>query len=320
MNPKFFLLLFAPLLLQACESTSSKLAQRSFEFQYEATVKNLPADAEQVKIWIPVPVDDEAQTITDLKIDTPHEYKVGKEEVYGNQMVYVSVSKPFPQEIPIRLSMNVQRSEVKAMSSLAGNPERSRLLRGDQQAPLNDAAKSRATIATSGMTTTDTQARGIYDLVLKEVDYDKSGQGWGKGNLDYVCDVGKGNCSDFHTLFIAMARSSEIPSVFEIGFPLPKGKAEGTIGGYHCWAWFEDQKDSTWRPVDASEADKDPSMTEYFFGTICENRVAFSRGRDLLLVPAQSEGPINFFVYPHVEVDGKAGVATIEKKFTYKDI
>ena len=35
------------------------------------------------------------------------------------------------------------------------------------------------------------------------------------------------------------------------------------------------------------------------------NRVQFSMGRDLRLNPAQDGKPLNYFVYPYVEVDGQ---------------
>jgi hypothetical protein len=35
------------------------------------------------------------------------------------------------------------------------------------------------------------------------------------------------------------------------------------------------------------------------------NRVQFTQGRDLKLSPAQDGAPLNYFIYPYVEVDGK---------------
>lgn len=70
--------------------------------------------------------------------------------------------------------------------------------------------------------------------------------------------------------------------------------------------------------MDASEAAKNPEKREYFFGAHDENRVEFSLGRDLLLNPKQSAEPINYFVYPYAEVNGKP-YAAIEKTFSYRD-
>jgi hypothetical protein len=61
-------------------------------------------------------------------------------------------------------------------------------------------------------------------------------------------------------------------------------------------------------------------MVEYYFGNLTENRVAFSVGRDLTLVPKQDGPPLNFFIYPYVEVDGQPYPAEkVQRKFSYED-
>jgi hypothetical protein len=57
--------------------------------------------------------------------------------------------------------------------------------------------------------------------------------------------------------------------------------------------------------VDASEAWKHPQLRNYYFGHLDADRVAFTIGRDLVLKPRQSGEPVNFLIYPYVEVDGK---------------
>jgi transglutaminase-like putative cysteine protease len=146
--------------------------------------------------------------------------------------------------------------------------------------------------------------RTLYDLVNGHMRYSKEGQGWGVGDAVWACTSGYGNCSDFHSLFISLARSQGVPAKFEIGFPLPPERGQGEIAGYHCWAWFK-PRGYDWTPVDISEANKNPQLREYYFGNLTENRVTFSVGRDLILVPPQSGPPLNFFVTPYVEVDGK---------------
>ena len=95
---------------------------------------------------------------------------------------------------------------------------------------------------TEGETTPLDKARAIYDYVFTTMRYDKTGTGWGRGDVLYACDAKKGNCTDFHSLFIAMARSQGIPARFEIGFPLPPDKHSAEIAGYHCWSdFFEPQ-------------------------------------------------------------------------------
>ena len=103
------------------------------------------------------------------------------------------------------------------------------------------------------------------------VKYDKTGKGWGRGDIYYACEARRGNCTDFHAIFIGYARAMGIPARFAIGFPLPADRGAGQIAGYHCWAEFY-AKGIGWVPVDASEAAKNPAKREYFFGAHDENR------------------------------------------------
>jgi hypothetical protein len=216
-----------PLLLAlsaaSCAPTTSKeppRPERRFHFEYKTTLSGFPADAKLARVWIPLPADDEAQSVTNVKVDSPVPHRVTSESVYGDRAVYLEVVPPFPSELPVTLSMDVHRSEISSVKHVAGSPRRERLLEGDRLAPLNTEAHSRANQATQGLSDSNAQAHRIYERVLADVNYDKSGVGWGRGDLEYVCAAGKGNCSDFHSLFIAMARSKSIPAVFEIGFPI----------------------------------------------------------------------------------------------------
>src|SRR5262249_48242748 len=135
----------------------------------------------------------------------------------------------------------------------------------------------------------------------------------------WACDSKYGNCSDFHSLFISLARSQKLPAKFEIGFGLPQKRGKGEVAGYHCWAFFRPEGKS-WVPVDISEANKNPRLRDYYFGNLTEDRVTSSVGRDIDLVPRQAAGPLNFFIYPHVEVDGKVvGQGKIDWKFSFED-
>ena len=153
--------------------------------------------------------------------------------------------------------------------------------------------------------------------MVSTVKYDKSGQGWGRGDIYYACDARRGNCTDFHAIVIGYSRALGIPARFAIGFPLPADRGTGQISGYHCWAEAY-LKGIGWVPIDASEAAKNPAKREYFFGAHDENRVEFSIGRDLSLNPRQGGDALNYFIYPYVEVDGKA-FPSVDKTFSYRD-
>jgi hypothetical protein len=48
------------------------------------------------------------------------------------------------------------------------------------------------------------------------------------------------------------------------------------------------------------------------------NRVQFSMGRDLQLNPPQDGKPLNYFVYPYVEVDGQE-YSNVSLAFSFAD-
>ena len=88
-----------------------------------------------------------------------------------------------------------------------------------------------------------------------------------------------------------------------MGIPIPEHKKAGKIPGYHCWAEFY-IKDVGWFSLDASEAQKYPKKREELFAQLDANRIQFTIGRDIALPGAQAD-PVNYSIYPHVEIDGK---------------
>ena len=113
-------------------------------------------------------------------------------------------------------------------------------------------------VTKAGAKTDLEKARAIYEHVVSTVTYDKTGQGWGRGDIYYACDARRGNCTDFHAVFIGYCRAVGIPARFSIGFPLPPERGAAEVKGYHCWAEFF-TPETGWVPVDASEAAKNPS-------------------------------------------------------------
>jgi transglutaminase-like putative cysteine protease len=301
--------------------------ERSFEFEYKATVKDIPSGAKVVDVWLPVPHDDPFQKITELQVESPYPYRIRTAQ-YGNRVLHVSLKNPQQTSFSITMKFKVVRLEhlqerlQHAVHPGGGKPdsEASRWLGPDRLVPLDGKIRqwAKEVVDAAGAKTDLEKARAIYNHVVATVKYDKTGQGWGRGDIYYACDARRGNCTDFHAIFIGYARAVGIPARFSIGFPLPADRGAGQVSGYHCWAEFY-AKGIGWVPVDASEAAKDPSRREYFFGAHDENRVEFTRGRDLALAPRQRGEALNYFVYPYAEVDGKAH-AGVDKSFAYRDL
>jgi transglutaminase-like putative cysteine protease len=214
-----------------------------------------------------------------------------------------------------RLTIGVSRPRLQ--NATLSKKEVQQDLASDKLVPTTGIPAELARKVTAGRPLTREKARAIYDYVFDNMRYDKTGSGWGQGDVLYACNAKKGNCTDFHSLFIAMARSQGIPSRFEIGFPLPADKHSSEIAGYHCWADFFDPQ-LGWVPVDISEAWKHPVKKDYFFGAHDTERIQFTMGRDLRLNPPQAGEPLNYFVYPYVEVADQPYL-NISDEFSFAD-
>jgi transglutaminase-like putative cysteine protease len=286
--------------------------------EYKAAVNNIPTGAKHVEVWIPVPHDDDWQQIRDLRIESPYAYRLTT-STHGNTMAYIRVDNPKESAFTVTMQFDAMRLEH-VQTRLTGGPRLARdedpqqlaqYLKPDRLVPLDSQIRAwaRQVVENANARTDLQQARAIYNHVVSTVKYDKSGKGWGRGDIYYACQERRGNCTDFHAIFIGYSRAMGIPARFAIGFPLPADRGEGKIAGYHCWAEFY-AKGIGWVPVDASEAAKNPAKREYFFGAHDENRLEFSKGRDVVLAPPQHGDPLNYFIYPYAEVDGKAFAGT----------
>src|SRR5258707_5354382 len=291
----------------------SSIAQdaRHFTFHYAFTVRNLPAE-QKVRIWIPAAQSDAYQEVTIVSVQGAFALKQNTELKYGNRIYYAETPSSSQSELHFDVEYDVIRHERVAVGQSAPHAVRASIssaekrtdLEPDALVPITGLPADLAVRITQGKAGPLDKARAIYDYVFTTLRYDKTGTGWGRGDVLYACDAKKGNCTDFHSLFIAMARSQGIPARFEIGFPLPPEKTSAEIAGYHCWAEFFDSR-TGWVPVDISEAWKHPAKKDYFFGAHDTNRVQFSMWRHLKLNPQQQGEPLNYFVYPYVEVAGR---------------
>ena len=325
------LLLVLPVFQLAGQPTSNpekfSPSSRTFRFTYSFTVKDIPPGTKMVRVWVPVAQSDEHQTVRLVETKSAAKTQIAREPEYGNKILYVALQNPTQGTASFTLVYEVTRKEfsrgdyaqLERQDSMPGLVPASmtRFVESDQLIPTDGKMKALADQVTGNATGTVAKAKAAYDYLFTTMKYDKSGTGWGRGDAVWACDAKHGNCTDFHSPFIAMMRADGIPAQFDIGFPLPEGKTSGDISGYHCWAQFY-SKNIGWIPVDISEAWKAQQKRDYFFGTIDANRVKFSTGRDIALVPKQDGPPLNYFVYPYVEVDGKP-YDKLDKQFSFAE-
>jgi len=283
------------------------LAQKAeFEFSYQVEVEDIPDGKESIQMVVPVPESDKYQTIDNLDIKFDQPYEVEKEPKFGNQYLRVNLNgEAVPESLRLHMQFDVTRKAItKAEDYKLGSENVQRFKQPDSLIPLNEQIKKEARKALNGEKGRQAQAKAFYDHVVSTMTYDKTGEGWGKGDAIYACNAKQGNCTDFHSLFMGMCRSRDIPARFQIGFPIPKDKNQGDISGYHCWAEFF-QAEQGWTPVDISEAWKHEEMQDFYFGSLDQYRVALASGRDIpIKIKSGKVETFNYFIYPKVWVGG----------------
>ena len=335
-----WMVFIAAIILSSC----SKVPERNFEFNYK--VKLYASPNKNLKVWIPLPQSNEVQTISGLNIKTNIAYEIKTEKQYGNTYFYAQIKDGLKQTSDIDIRFKVNRKQRGTAKFESTDPDQ--YLKANRLVPIGDRFDS---IVKANHLSSDNM-NAVYDFVLNEMYYGKpksqnssdlyyanlpreikkgiskdsvvslyinttknAGEfTFGNGNSNYACDISVGNCTDFHSYFMSLARSMKVPARFHIGFSIPEGQ-EGKIGGYHCWADYH--QNNEWLPVDISEADKAPAKAEFYFGNLDANRVELTQGRDLIL-EGYTKGSVNFFVYPIVESDGQASAYT--KSFSFKEI
>lgn len=303
---------------------ASAQSSRHFTFHYAFTVKNVPA-GQEVRVWFPAAHSDAFQEVRVLSATGGLKLRKTREPKFGNEIYYAEASKAHGGDLHFsvdydvvrheRLTLGLQRPHLEDIS--LSPKERQEDLAPNRLVPITGLPAELASKTVAGESSTLDKARAIYNYVFDNMRYEKTGTGWGRGDVLYACNAKKGNCTDFHSLFIAMARSQKIPAKFEIGFAIPADKHSAEIPGYHCWAEFFDAQIG-WVPVDISEAWQNPVKKNYFFGAHDDDRIQFTVGRDLELNPRQKGEPLNYFVYPYVEVGGSA-YPNVSNEFSFAD-
>ncbi|RKQ64058.1 transglutaminase superfamily protein [Thermovibrio guaymasensis] len=287
-----FKTLIKALLLLTVVSTASFSA--TYQVREVVDVKPQPK-AKLVEVWIPLPYENDWQKVKNIKVSSPFTFTVQREKEYGNRFIYVRHEGALREPIKITVEYRVEREELSPKKEECKLPLR--YLLSDRLVPV-EKFKKLAQEITSGKETDVEKLRAIYDYVVSHMKYDKSGKGWGRGDAIWACDARKGNCTDFHSFFIALSRAVGIPAVFEIGLPISK---DGLVKGYHCWVVA--YPNGKVFGIDASEASKHPEKRDYFFGHLCDKRFGITRGRDILLSPAQHGARLNYIYKAYEEVD-----------------
>lgn len=277
-------------------------------FQFTYTVQ-LPAISHEAKIWIPLAQTDSFQQILSRKVAAPSAFQILTDADFGNEILFLQLA-PQQEEQIIEIKYDVLRKEKSPYQDKGKNIQK--YLGSSPLIPVNDrfSTLGMAIVAERKAETPLAKARALYDYIIDNMRYAKQGT-YGTGDANFACDSKSGNCTEFHSLFIALARSVDIPARFAVGASIPSDRNEGGIDGYHCWAEF--YAEGKWWPVDISEANKYTPLATYYFGHHPANRIELSTGRDLQVNPGPASGSIPFLAYPILEIQDRS----IQSKTTF---
>jgi transglutaminase-like putative cysteine protease len=334
------------------------LRHATFELRNEVKVR-VPDGAHHVRMWMALPQDnDPAQQVRDLKIDAPYPYRIERDSE-GSRVLYLEAQSPKEKEFTVVETFVVTRQEIRdqvdpSKARPLTDADRARLakyLQPNTYVVIDDDIRKLANQIVGDETNPVLAARKLYDWVLENVDYwvkdPKNKKASPVGSTTYCLTFRTGNCTDFESLWASLARAKGIPTQIVYGsFLKPDLRARDQDQSYHCWAEFY-APGLGWVHHDVAVADlyhgdfpvnaenerllrltvadgtfgNDPAKVDYYFGSLDERRVVWSRNRDLIMSPRQDGDPVNALPKAYVEVDGKVLPETTGwvRKLTYQE-
>lgn len=286
------------------------------------------------RLWIPYPVSDEDQLISDIQISGDYSAMgVYTDRKYGTAMLYAEWPKDADKRA-LQFSFRVERREVQRRDFPTREPmwnpsDYARYLKPTSLGPTDGAVKKLADAITRGKRTVLEKAKAIYDWTCENMYRDPKTVGCGRGDVCELLKKPGGKCTDISSVFVALARAAGVPARDVFGLRLGKTPRVDITTSQHCWAEFF-LPGYGWVPVDPADVlkkmlvekldlndAKTRAYRDYFWGGIDAYRVVIARGRDLVLNPPQKGAPLNTFGYPYAEIGGNPLDFYDPKTFVY---
>ncbi len=326
---KKLLLLMLSMLIALPALASNQTGTYTWKFD----LSEQPA-GQETKLWIPYPVSDTEQSITNLKWEGNYsEAAVYTERTFGVPMLYVRWSKDAKQR-KITLTFHAERTEQvkrnfpQTAASYDSN-DYALYLAPTTLGPVTGEVKKLADEITTGKTGILEKARAIYDWTVENTFRDPETRGCGIGDVTALLRRPGGKCADISSIYVALARAAGVPTREILGIRTGKKAKQDVSKWQHCWAEFF-LPGYGWVPVDPADVRKamlkqnlkidDPKVAElrdYFWGRVDQYRIRLSEGRDLQLNPPQQGPAINYLMYPFAQVGGETLDWLDPETFTY---
>ncbi|MFZ2301914.1 MAG: transglutaminase-like domain-containing protein [Gallionella sp.] len=294
--------------------------ERSGEVEMTVTIA-APDDSKDVRVWIPYPVSNNTQDISNVRISGNFSQNgIYGEKETGNLALYAEWAKP-AKDRAITLIFNATARELVRKDFPKKEPaiptEITEYLKSTAFIPTDGKVKEIALSVTSSKQKISEKARAVYQWVVENTVRNPDTKGCGTGEVEIQITKRSGKCADISSVFVSIARAAGVPAREVFGIRLGKKDDEDMTGGHHCWVEFY-VPGYGWVPADPADVRKimlvdkldiksAQKIIDYYFGAVDEYRIALARGgRGYYLNPRQNDGPLNYFMYPYAEVNGKS--------------
>lgn len=322
------------LVLSLCTATAA-LAAQSGVVGYTISPNTTP-DTKRVEVWVPYPMSDTQQDISRMQVGGNATHSaVYRDPQSGALFLHAAWENTKVKPV---LTMNFHvNSHYTALPKLSKGQEIFPVevlpyLKASTQIPCDDSQiKAIASKATKGRKGTLDKARGVYEWVIANTERNPNVKGCGLGKALTTLNEAKGGgkCADISAVYVAIARAAGIPTRDVYGLR-STGKSGEITGDFHCWAEFY-LPGTGWVPVDPADVRKamlvqklqltdaeTAKWKEFFWAGDDLFRIALNRdSRGTILTPRQQGQPLEYFMYPYGEVDGKPLDYFTAKNFGY---
>jgi transglutaminase-like putative cysteine protease len=296
---------------------------------------NVEDNAKAANLWRPYPLSDGYQKIKDVKIDGNYE-RSGVYRDPDSEAVFFSAGWSKLSEKPsvvMRFHVDLKDRKIKEIKD-SNDPIPAPIRKyteASQWVPAADKdIKEIAYKATAGKKGILEKAQGVYDWVVENTYRDPSVKGCGLGipGRTVLQCKGGGKCADISSVYVAVARAAGVPARDVFGLRLSNPKDGDITSGFHCWAEFF-LPGSGWISVDPADVRKmmlvhnvdlkdAGKWRKFFWGGDDLFRVVLEKNsRGVVFDPPQQGKPVNYFMYPYAQVDGKTLNFFDPKGFTY---
>jgi len=299
---------------------SALSVERSGEVELAVTIA-APDDSKDVRVWLPYPTSDSVQDISNVRIKGNFSQSgIYGEKETGNLALYAEWTTP-TKDRAITLTFDATGRELIRKDFPAVEPaipvEIQEYLKSTRFIPTDGKIREIALSITNDKQKISEKARAVYQWVVENTVRDPDVKGCGTGEVEKVLAKRGGKCADISSVFVSIARAAGVPAREVFGLRLGKKDEEDMTSGHHCWSEFY-VPGYGWVPADAADvrkimlADKlglkgAQDKIDYYFGGVEQYRIALARGgRGYYLNPRQNDGPLNYFMYPYAEVNGKS--------------